>query len=244
MDALYGTGVTAEELEGLDRESIVAEFLDDASRPTREREREFEAIQEGLMRDLERYMVLQVVDVRWREHLENMDYMREGIHLRSMAQKDPLVEYRNEGHILFQELNRVIRQEVIGGALPHPDRDRRAAAAASLRAAPGHGRQRRRGALTYEHQTIAGSQAIAAAGGGEPAARERRPAAAGGQVRAGEHRTQRPLLVRIGQEVQALPRRLTARRLRRSLRSSGDGRPRTDARGATRGNRGPACLGP
>ena len=50
------------------------------------------------MRDLERFMVLQVVDVRWREHLENMDYMREGIHLRGMAQKDPLVEYRNEGH--------------------------------------------------------------------------------------------------------------------------------------------------
>ena len=57
------------------------------------------------MRELERYMVLQVVDIRWREHLENMDYMREGIHLRGMAQKDPLVEYRNEGHIMFLELN-------------------------------------------------------------------------------------------------------------------------------------------
>ena len=49
------------------------------------------------MRDLERFIVLQTVDIRWREHLENMDYMREGIHLRGMAQKDPLVEYRNEG---------------------------------------------------------------------------------------------------------------------------------------------------
>ena len=65
------------------------------------------------MRDLERFMVLQVVDVRWREHLENMDYMREGIHLRGMAQKDPLVEYRNEGHMMFLELNRAIRDEVV-----------------------------------------------------------------------------------------------------------------------------------
>ena len=53
------------------------------------------------MRELERYIVLQTVDTRWREHLENMDYMREGIHLRGMAQKDPLVEYRNEGHEMF-----------------------------------------------------------------------------------------------------------------------------------------------
>ena len=65
------------------------------------------------MRDLERFIVLQVVDTRWREHLENMDYMREGIHLRGMAQKDPLVEYRNEGHVMFLELNRVIREEVV-----------------------------------------------------------------------------------------------------------------------------------
>ena len=65
------------------------------------------------MRELERYIVLQVVDIRWREHLENMDYMREGIHLRGMAQKDPLVEYRNEGHIMFLELNGAIRGEVI-----------------------------------------------------------------------------------------------------------------------------------
>ena len=65
------------------------------------------------MRDLERFIVLQTVDTRWREHLENMDYMREGIGLRGLAQKDPLVEYRNEGHLMFQELNRAIREEVV-----------------------------------------------------------------------------------------------------------------------------------
>ena len=58
-------------------------------------------------------MILQVVDQRWREHLEAMDYLREGVHLRAFAQKDPLVEYRGEGHILFEELSQTIRQEVV-----------------------------------------------------------------------------------------------------------------------------------
>ena len=170
MDALYGTGVSAEELHGLDREAIIAEFVDDATDAYAEREREFETIQEGLMRDLERYMVLQVVDVRWREHLENMDYMREGIHLRSMAQKDPLVEYRNEGHILFHELNRVIRMEVIG-VLFHTQIEAEDGTGGQPSAPlPGAGGNGNGGGLTYEHQTIAGSQAITAAGGGDPTA--------------------------------------------------------------------------
>jgi preprotein translocase subunit SecA len=167
MEALYGTGVSAEEVAQLDREAMIAEFLDDASEAYAEREREIEGIQAGLMRDLERFLVLQVVDVRWREHLENMDYMREGIHLRGMAQKDPLVEYRNEGHVMFQELNRAIHEEVVallfharieatpveaGGPLP--------AAQSGNGGAP----------LTYEHETSAGAQAIAAAGGATEAA--------------------------------------------------------------------------
>ena len=170
MDALYGTGVTAEELDGLDHDAIVAEFLDDAGEAYAEREREFETIQEGLMRDLERYMVLQVVDVRWREHLENMDYMREGIHLRSMAQKDPLVEYRNEGHVLFQELNRVIRMEVIGVLFHTQIEPAEGAGGQPAAPLPGTSSNGGGGGLTYEHQTIAGAQAIAAAGGGDPAA--------------------------------------------------------------------------
>jgi preprotein translocase subunit SecA len=174
MEALYGTGVTTEELRGLDRDAIVAEFMDDALDAYGEREKEIEGLQEGLMRDLERFMVLQVVDMRWREHLENMDYMREGIHLRGMAQKDPLVEYRNEGHIMFLELNRAIREEVIalifhaqieatpggpdgqgggGGPLPQPS-------------GPNGGPN---GNLSYEHTSLAGAEAIAAAGGASTA---------------------------------------------------------------------------
>ena len=166
MDALYGTGVTAEELKGLDQNAIVAEFLDDARDAYEERERQIEGMHEGLMRDLERFMVLQVVDVRWREHLENMDYMREGIHLRGMAQKDPLVEYRNEGHGMFIELNRAIHEEVVallfhaqvqagdgtngngsGGQLPSGQ--------------PTNGG----GALNYQHETVSGAQAFGAASG-------------------------------------------------------------------------------
>ena len=56
------------------------------------------------MRQLERFFLLQVIDAHWREHLDSMDYLREGIHLRSMAQKDPLVEYRVEGHGMFEEM--------------------------------------------------------------------------------------------------------------------------------------------
>ena len=57
-----------------------------------------------LMRNLERAVLLQIIDERWREHLFDMDYLREGIHLRGFAQRDPLVEYKNEGFTFFQEL--------------------------------------------------------------------------------------------------------------------------------------------
>jgi preprotein translocase subunit SecA len=170
MEALYGTGVAAEELKGLDRDAIVAEFLDDALDAYKERETEIEGLQEGLMRDLERFMVLQVVDMRWREHLEGMDYMREGIHLRGMAQKDPLVEYRNEGHVMFQDLNRAIREEVIAllfhaqiEPMPAEGAEGGPAAAPLPQAGPNGGGN---GNLTFEHQSLAGAEAIAAAGAG------------------------------------------------------------------------------
>ena len=66
-----------------------------------EREQELGA---ELMRALERFMLLQIIDERWREHLHDMDYLREGIHLRGFAQIDPLVAYKNEGFEMFTEL--------------------------------------------------------------------------------------------------------------------------------------------
>src|SRR4051812_49495511 len=176
MEQLYGTGVAAEELRSLDREDIVQEFLDDALDAYTERERGIEEIQPGLMRDLERYIVLQVVDVRWREHLENMDYMREGIHLRGMAQKDPLVEYRNEGAVMFAELNAAIREEVVT-LLFHAEIEPQDAPA--LEPQPdGRGN----GNLTYEHQSLAGADAIAAAGGAATSTTATAAIAGGGSV--------------------------------------------------------------
>ena len=56
------------------------------------------------MRALERYLVLQIIDQRWREHLYDMDYLREGIHLRGFAQIEPIVAYKNEAFTLFDDL--------------------------------------------------------------------------------------------------------------------------------------------
>ncbi len=156
MQALYGTDITADELREeveLERESLIEEFVDDALETYEEREKQYGP---ELMREIERYVILQVVDSRWRSHLDSMDYLRDGIHLRAMAQKDPLVEYRAEGHAMFEELGSVIREEVVltlfhaqvEAAPPEPEPAR-----------PGNGD------LSYQHETAAGAEAIAAAGG-------------------------------------------------------------------------------
>jgi preprotein translocase subunit SecA len=67
------------------------------------------------MRRAERFYLLQTIDTRWREHLDNMDYLRDGIHLRGLAQKDPVVEYRTEGHQMFGEMMTEVQQEVVAG---------------------------------------------------------------------------------------------------------------------------------
>ncbi|MFL6006368.1 MAG: preprotein translocase subunit SecA [Gaiellaceae bacterium] len=162
MQNLYGSDITAEELRdevGLDRDKLVDEFVDDALDEYKQREERFGADEQGrpIMRELERFVVLQIVDVRWREHLESMDYMREGIHLRSFAQKDPLVEYRAEGHLMFEELGKEIREEVIF-TLFHAEIA--PAEAAELEQA----QRAQNGNLSYAHETAAGADAIAAAG--------------------------------------------------------------------------------
>jgi preprotein translocase subunit SecA len=163
MEALYGTGVALEEIQGLDREAIVEEFVEDALDEYKDRE---EGWGEEVARQVERYVILQVVDARWREHLESMDYLREGVHLRAMAQKDPLVEYRHEGHLMFEQLGREIREEVVS-LLFHAEVQPADAAALEQREAwDGDGD----GAFAYEHESLAGSEAIAAAGAGAVAA--------------------------------------------------------------------------
>jgi preprotein translocase subunit SecA len=163
MEALYGTGVALEEIQALDREAIVEEFIEDALDEYKDRE---EGWGEEVARQVERYVILQVVDARWREHLESMDYLREGVHLRAMAQKDPLVEYRHEGHLMFEQLGREIREEVVS-LLFHAEVQPSDAAAFEQREGwDGDGD----GAFAYEHESLAGSDAIAAAGAGAVAA--------------------------------------------------------------------------
>jgi preprotein translocase subunit SecA len=94
--------------EQVDPEELKEELAEDALRAYGEREQGFG---EELMRYLERAILLQVIDNRWREHLFDMDYLREGIHLRGFAQIDPLVAYKNEGFSMFEELMHSIWEE-------------------------------------------------------------------------------------------------------------------------------------
>ncbi len=168
MQALYGTDITADELredEVTQREQLIEDFAADARERYEEKDQEVEAMQPGLMRDLERFVILQVVDTRWREHLENMDYLREGVHLRSMAQKDPLVEYTSEGHKMFDELNGAIREEVVLTLFHAELSPNEAEQLQEYQEA-----QAPNGALSYEHESLQGADVIAAAGGGEAVA--------------------------------------------------------------------------
>jgi preprotein translocase subunit SecA len=90
------------------REQVAELMVDDAMGAYDEREEEFG---EELMRALERHILLQIIDQRWKEHLHEMDYLREGIHLRGFAQIDPLVAYKNEGFLMFESLMDSIWEE-------------------------------------------------------------------------------------------------------------------------------------
>ncbi|HWM64742.1 MAG TPA: preprotein translocase subunit SecA [Solirubrobacterales bacterium] len=94
--------------ETVDREKLKDSLDDDAMSAYDQRESE---LGEELMRYLERSILLQTIDNRWREHLFDMDYLREGIHLRGFAQIDPLVAYKNEGFAMFEQLMHSIWEE-------------------------------------------------------------------------------------------------------------------------------------
>ncbi len=107
LNQIWDVDVDPEALrpEQMGREEIAALFVEDARQLYAEREEELGG---ELMRALERYLLLETIDQRWREHLYDMDYLREGIHLRGFAQIDPLVAYKNEAFTLFQDLMHAI----------------------------------------------------------------------------------------------------------------------------------------
>jgi preprotein translocase subunit SecA len=99
FDPRFGAeDVTADQL---DRDELSDQLYENALEVYEQHEQE---LGDELMRNLERAILLQIIDTKWREHLLDMDYLREGIHLRGFAQKDPLVEYKNDGFRLFEEL--------------------------------------------------------------------------------------------------------------------------------------------
>ena len=99
-----------DEADPLTREELLDRLEDDAMDAYERREGELGA---ELVRDLERWVLLQLIDQHWREHLYNMDYLREGIHLRALGQKDPLSEYRLEGHAMFDEMMDIVKTEFV-----------------------------------------------------------------------------------------------------------------------------------
>jgi len=102
LEQIYPVSYEVDDIvEGTDRDTLVRQLREDVVQAYDERE---EDLGPELMRALERFMLLQVIDGRWREHLHDMDYLREGIHLRGFAQIDPLVAYKNEGFDMFTEL--------------------------------------------------------------------------------------------------------------------------------------------
>ena len=116
---LYPVTATAAELEqasggdrtGLSQDYLVAELKDDAQHAYDIRE---ESIGDEVARELERRVILSVLDRKWREHLYEMDYLRDGIGLRAMAQRDPLIEYQREGFDLFNAMMDGIKEETVG----------------------------------------------------------------------------------------------------------------------------------
>lgn len=119
LKTLYPVGVTIDEVVaeaagrkgGITAEGLKREILSDAKIAYQKRE---EQLGEPAMRELERRVVLQVLDRRWRDHLYEMDYLKDGIGLRAMAQRDPLIEYQREGYQMFQAMMGQIKEESVG----------------------------------------------------------------------------------------------------------------------------------
>jgi preprotein translocase subunit SecA len=118
LGQLYPVGLTkdgvikeAGGLEGISRERLVEDLKKDAQEAYDRREAD---MGEEVQRELERRVVLSVLDRKWREHLYEMDYLREGIYLRAYSQRDPLVEYQREGFDMFAAMMDGIKEESVG----------------------------------------------------------------------------------------------------------------------------------
>jgi preprotein translocase subunit SecA len=106
----FGVKVNTEELIGLTREEIEAAITEQVNARYEEKE---SMVGPEIMRQTERWIMLQAIDDQWKDHLLSMDHLKEGIGLRGYGQKDPLVEYKKESYQLFQELMGRIEDETV-----------------------------------------------------------------------------------------------------------------------------------
>ena len=118
LKTIYPISFTIEDLiasvgsrNALDADYLTARIIEDCEKAYASREENLGA---EVMRELERKVLLSVLDKKWREHLYEMDYLQEGIGLRAMAQRDPLVEYQREGYELFSAMMDAIKEEIAG----------------------------------------------------------------------------------------------------------------------------------
>jgi len=118
LKSIYPITFTVEDLEkevggrtGLDADFIAERVVTDIFEAYAKRESELGG---EVIRELERKILLSVLDRKWREHLYEMDYLQEGIGLRAMAQRDPLVEYQKEGYELFAAMMEAMKEEIVG----------------------------------------------------------------------------------------------------------------------------------
>ncbi len=158
----------------VDREDLAVRLQEEALARYDLREEE---LGEELMRGVERYLLLEIIDQRWQEHLYDMDYLQHGIGLRGLAQMDPLVAYKNEAYELFQDLMNSVWSDFArliyhvqvtihdaDGQPMAPEPPRRSGSSTSSSATGG-------GRVTYSGgQNAAGAMAMAAAAGAEQAA--------------------------------------------------------------------------
>jgi preprotein translocase subunit SecA len=177
LKQLYPVGVTVAELEedagskqAMDRDYLVARLTEDAHEAYARREEELGS---EPLRELERQVLLAVIDRKWREHLYEMDYLKDGVGLRAYAQRDPLVEYQREGFDMFNQMLDGIKEESVGflfnievqveeaPAAPAVELEGVGAAPVEIRA-KGIGQQRRQQPLQYSAPVIDGE---AGAGG-------------------------------------------------------------------------------
>ena len=165
---IYPISIPAGELDRQhsDTSELIELVLADAGSQYEAREAE---LGEELMRALERYLLLTIIDERWREHLYDVDYLREGIHLRGHAQLDPLVAYKNEAFILFNDLMNTVWADFtrmifhVEVQVQGPNGAASAPAAAPYQAG---GSPTRAANVTYSSGAAVGARAIGAAAAG------------------------------------------------------------------------------